>query len=51
MGAVKTAGRGREPELSPWAEKTETVGRAAILLGGKSMLKDKKKVGCSQNQA
>lgn len=31
MGAVKTAGRGSEPELSPWAEKTETVGRAAMV--------------------
>jgi hypothetical protein len=31
IGAVKTAGRGREPELSPVADQTETVGRAAIL--------------------
>lgn len=30
MGAVKTAGRGTEPEDSPAAEKTVTVGRAAI---------------------
>ena len=30
MGAVKTAGRGREPEDSPWADQTVTVGRAAI---------------------
>lgn len=30
MGAVKTLGRAKEPELSPSAEKTETVGRAAI---------------------
>lgn len=31
MGAVKTAGRGREPEASPVADQTVTVGRAAIL--------------------
>lgn len=32
MGAVKTAGRGREPEDSPVADQTVTVGRAAILM-------------------
>lgn len=32
MGAVKTAGRGREPEASPVADQTVTVGRAAILM-------------------
>lgn len=31
MGAVKTAGKAKEPEASPEAEKTETVGRAAIV--------------------
>lgn len=33
MGAVKTAGRGKEPEDSPWADQTVTVGRAAIFYG------------------
>jgi hypothetical protein len=30
MGAVKTAGSATEPELSPLADQTVTVGRAAI---------------------
>lgn len=32
MGAVKTAGRGREVDASPDAERTLTVGRDAILM-------------------
>lgn len=32
IGAVKTAGRGNEPEDSPAAEKTETVGREAAIV-------------------
>jgi hypothetical protein len=31
MGAVKTAGRGREEEASPVEERTLTVGREAIV--------------------
>lgn len=42
MGAVKTAGRGNEPELSPWADQTVTVGRAAILDDCRSRLRREK---------
>jgi hypothetical protein len=37
MGAVKTAGKAREPDASPASLKTLTVGRAAISMG--SLLK------------
>ena len=33
IGAVNTAGRATEPELSPLADQTVTVGRAAIFTG------------------